>query len=91
MTVDRQVIPRPRPGYKLAELEGESMLYHGAEGKALYLNETASMIWRLCDGTRSVGAIEGLIGDAYPDAPQLSADIDDAMRLLIEHGAVDIQ
>lgn len=88
--MNRSAIPRPKPGYELAELEGECMLYNGAHAKALYLNETASMIWKLCDGQRSVETIEGLLGDAYPDAPELRHDVAAAFRQLIEHGAVEL-
>lgn len=86
----RSAIPRQKPEYKLAEIEGECMLYNGAHAKALYLNETASMIWRLCDGQRSVETIEDLLNGAYPEAPDLSGDVDAAFRLLIEHGAVEL-
>lgn len=89
--MNREAIPRQNAGYKLAELEGECMLYDGAAAKALYLNETASMIWKLCDGQRSVASIAGLLGDAYPHAADLSHDIDGALRLLVEHGAVEIR
>ena len=89
--MNRSAIPGQKPGYKLAELEGECMLYHGAEAKALYLNETASMIWKLCDGQRTVETIEGLLRGAYPEARELPADVDAAFRVLIEHGAVEVR
>ena len=89
--MDRSVIPRPRGDFTLVELEGESMLYRSEEGKALYLNETASMLWKLCDGQRSVAAIEALLREAYPDAPELSGDVEAAFDLFVGHGAVEIQ
>ena len=89
--MDRSAIPRPKGEYKLVELEGESMLYHSAEGKALYLNETASVLWKLCDGQRNVATIEDLLKGAYPEAPELAEDVDAAFNLLIGHGALEIQ
>jgi hypothetical protein len=89
--MDQSAIPRPRGDFKLVELEGESMLYRGEEGKALYLNETASMIWKLCDRRRTVAAIEDLLLQAYPDEPELSADVEAAFDLLLGHGAVEFQ
>ncbi len=88
--MDRSAIPRTRSDYKLEELEGESMLYHNGQGKVLYLNETASMLWKLCDGQRSVAAIEDLLRDAYPEASELSADVDTAFAMFVAHGAVEI-
>lgn len=88
--MDRSAIPRPRSDYKLEELEGESMLYHNGQAKVLYLNDTASMLWKLCDGQRSVAEIEDLLRDAYPDAPELTRDVEAAFALFVGHGAVEI-
>ncbi|HXQ23503.1 MAG TPA: PqqD family peptide modification chaperone [Candidatus Acidoferrales bacterium] len=88
--MDRSAIPRPKGDYKLVELEGESMLYHSGDGKALYLNETASVLWKLCDGQRTVAAIEGLLKGAYPEAQELPEDVDAAFHLLIGHGALEV-
>ena len=83
-------IPRQKAGYEAADLDGEFMLYHSAEAKALYLNETASLIWKLCDGERSVESIRGLLRDAYPDAHELPAQVDEAFQVLVREGAVEI-
>ena len=66
------------------------MLYRKGDRKAFYLNETASMLWKLCDGQRNVAAIEDLLRDAYPEALDLSRDIDAAFSLFAGHGAVEI-
>jgi hypothetical protein len=86
----RSAIPRPRSDYKLEELEGESMLYHSGQAKVLYLNDTASMLWKLCDGQRTVEEIEELLRDAYPDAPELTGDVEAAFALFAGHGAVEV-
>jgi hypothetical protein len=88
--MDRAATPRQKAGYETADLDGEFMIYHSGEGRAVYLNETASLVWKLCDGTRSLAAIEALLGDAYPDAEGLSTDVDDAIRVLLEHGVLEI-
>lgn len=89
--MNRLAIPRPRNDFKFVELEGESMLYRGDEGQALYLNDTASLLWKLCDGQRSVAAIEELLRDAYPDAADVSADVETAFGLFLGHGAVEMR
>lgn len=88
--MDRTATPRQKSGYETADLDGEFMIYHSSEGRAVYLNETASLVWKLCDGQRSLAAIEGLLGEAYPDAPDLSEDIDAAVRELVEQGVLEI-
>ena len=89
--MERSAIPRPKAGYETADLDGEYMIYHSAEGRAVYLNETASLIWKLCDGTRSLAAIEELLGEAYPDASALSADVDSALHTLLEQGVLEMR
>jgi hypothetical protein len=89
--VDPTAIPRQKAGYESADLDGEFMLYHSAEAKALYLNETASLIWKLCDGQRTVASIRGLLHDAYPDAADLPREVDDAFQVLVREGVVEIQ
>lgn len=89
--MDRLAIPLPRGDFKLVELEGESMLYSSDERKALYLNETASMLWKLCDGQRSIGAIADLLRAAYPEAGELSDDVEAAVSLFVGHGAVEFR
>jgi Coenzyme PQQ synthesis protein D (PqqD) len=57
-------------------LEGELLLYHRGDTRAVYLNATATIIWLLCDGQRSVREIVDLIHESYPDAkPELADDV----------------
>jgi hypothetical protein len=63
-------------------IEGEVLLYHPQQTRAVYLNPTAAVIWGLCDGTRSVREIILLIGDSYPEAAATAAD--DVMRTIRE-------
>jgi hypothetical protein len=49
------------------------------------------MLWKLCDGQRTVGEIEDLLRDAYPDAPELTHDIEAAFALFAGHGAIGIE
>ena len=46
--------PRRKTDYRLEQLDGEMVLYHPSETKILYFNQTASLIWQLCDGERTV-------------------------------------
>ncbi|MEZ5346342.1 MAG: PqqD family protein [Pyrinomonadaceae bacterium] len=41
----------------LQEIAGETLVYDLARNKAFCLNESSSLIWKLCDGTRSVAEI----------------------------------
>ena len=71
---------------------GELLLYHPAQEKIYYCNPTASLIWQLCDGQRSLGAILGLLQEAYPAAS--AALVDDVCNILEQlraHGALTWQ
>lgn len=82
------MIPRPRPGYQLAVLDDEMLLYNRDKTQAVFLNATAALIWRLCDGERSVGTIRHLLQEAYPeDADTIAQDIRKALDHLLD-GAV---
>ena len=45
----------------MQEIIGEIMIYDLKINKAYLLNSTSSMIWQLCDGTKSVTEIAGLV------------------------------
>lgn len=51
---DETFRPRRRPDIRTEQVAGELVLYDAAGGRAAYLNATASAIWALCDGERTV-------------------------------------
>jgi hypothetical protein len=55
----------------------------------VHLNETAALVWELCNGTRTVGQIEDLLREAYPEAHErIVTDVGQALRRLDESGAL---
>ena len=89
--MDDLKIPRQRSGYQLEDFGAEVLLYHFAKTQVVYLNETASLIWRLCDGQRNIGEIRCLLQDAYP---QVADGITQDLRSILEqfelHGAIEM-
>jgi hypothetical protein len=75
-------------GYFVEEMDGECLLYRLGAYKAIHLNESAALIWKLCDGTRSAQHIIALLGQEYPDNLDLPADVHAAVELLIREGAL---
>jgi len=65
--------PQRTDGFKLEPLDDELLLYHPDQNRAVYMNETASLIWSLCDG-RTLSAIVDEVGAAYPEAVESLAD-----------------
>ena len=52
----------------IQELLGEVLIYDLKIDKAFCLNETSAMVWKLCDGTKSVSEIAESINDKV-DSP----------------------
>jgi len=49
--------PKRKENFKLEEVGGEILLYHPETAKILYCNETAKLIWQLCNGSRTEAAV----------------------------------
>ena len=55
-------------------MNSEILLYHPVKTKTVYLNATASLVWRLCDGQRTTPDIVELLKDAFPNGSAVIAD-----------------
>ena len=82
--------PCRKPGYHLEVLENELLLFNPKETLVLYFNETASVVWELCDGQRSVDEIVALLSEAYPEARDaLEADVQSTLQQFFRHGVIE--
>ena len=83
--------PKQKPGYRLEMLDNEFLLYHLSETTILYCNQTASLIWQLCDGRHTVKEIRILLSEAYPESAEtVVADVNEVLRLFLEHKAIGL-
>lgn len=81
----------PNPAYS-EELfnNGETVLYTESGAKAVYLNDTACMVWKLCKDGLTVGQIIAALEDAYPmQKDRICPDVLAACGLLLHHGVVN--
>ena len=89
--MDQNSKPLPDTEFTLEELDNELLLYHPTKTTTVYMNETASIIWRLCDGERTVGDIIRLIEESYPEAGKgIGDDVESTLNVFIEHGAISL-
>lgn len=87
--MDQNSIPVPDKEFIREELDNEILLYYPAKTSTIYLNETASIVWSLCDGERTVGEIVDLIKLSYPESGrQIEVDIESTLAGLREKGAI---
>lgn len=81
--------PRATAGYVIEEIDGELLLLHPSNEIILHTNQTAALVWRLCNGEQSVAEIVALLGDAYPEASaDIAADVPALLLELAGQGAI---
>jgi hypothetical protein len=77
------------PRFDFVQVEEESILYDTATHNVIYLDAPALVIWRLCDGERSLGEITSLIEQAYPQArDSIAHDVQKTVDALANAGAL---
>jgi len=70
--------PGARSDLVVLELDDELIVYDAAERSLHHLNATATLVWKLCDGTRSVAVIIATIAEtAAVDVELVEADVVD--------------
>jgi hypothetical protein len=81
--------PFRQPDYRLETMDDEMLLFNPKQDTVLYFNQTASLIWQLCDGQRSVEDIVALLKEAYPEAASgMAEDVRSVINKFQEHGAI---
>jgi hypothetical protein len=83
--------PQRKPDYRLEMIDDELLLFHPGETKILYCNQTASLIWQLCDGQHTVEEITALLSDAFPEAADtIAADVEATLQEFLQPGAIEL-
>jgi len=82
-------VPKQGFGFFVEQMDDECVLYRLGAQKAIHLNESAALIWRLCDGSRTLQEITDLLKAEYPTSePEVAADVGDTIDLLHREGAL---
>lgn len=89
----RDEAPRERPArlerYRLEQIDGELLLFDPSAATVLYCNQSAALVWSLCDGTRTIKDIVTLLAAAFPDARgDVAADVGELVKQLVSRGAL---
>lgn len=84
------LFPKQCSGFVLERMDGEVVLLHPARGIVIRANDTAALVWQLCDGIHTVQDIVGILVGAYPDArEQIAAEVPNTIQKLRAQGALD--
>ena len=83
-------IPKQCQGFLIEKMDGELVLFHPARNIIIHTNETAALIWQLCDGVKTVDHIVEILSGAYPDSrAQIARDVPETIQQLRKQGALD--
>lgn len=81
--------PLVNKGFVSETFDNEIVLYTVTDTKAIYLNETAHLIWKLCEDKQSVGAIISLLEESYPGhSSVIREQVLETLTALSEIGAI---
>ena len=81
--------PQQRPDVLQATLDDEMLVYHPDRMTAVALNPTASVIWQLCNGERTVADIVEILRQAYPEAAgTMAREVDEGVLALLSHAVI---
>ena len=81
--------PYRNPDYRLETIDGELLLFHPEKTKIMYCNETASLIWQLCNGQHTTQEIVDLLTNAFPEAAaSIPDDVENTLDEFRQHGAI---
>lgn len=90
--LELSALPYHSPETRMQKFDDEVVVYCTQRKKAIYLNETAAVIFELCDRTRTVADIVKLISENYPDQiEEVREHIIAAIEYLWREGAIRIK
>ncbi len=85
-------IPVRVSDFLLERIDENVLLYHPGLTKTIHLNQTAAIVWDMCDGTRSVQEIADTLGLEYPDAvAEIREDVDATLQRFADEGAIEFK
>jgi hypothetical protein len=84
-----QRTPSQVTGYRIEEMDGELLLFHPESTATVYMNQTAALVWQLCDGERPIQDIVDILNEGFAETGQdLKSDIRKALESFKSHGAL---
>ena len=82
--------PKKCVGFLAEPMDGEIVLLHPARNIIIHTNETAALVWQMCDGVNTLEQIIEILSGVYPDArTQIANDVPDIIQKLQAQGALE--
>jgi hypothetical protein len=77
--------------FRLESMDDELLLYHPGLTRAIRLNQSAALVWTLCDGRRTVGDICDMLCGVFPgESATIPADVATVVDTLAAQGALEL-
>lgn len=90
--IKRKNCPVPLPDVRFAEVDGELLLTSAESEQALALNQSSTIIWKLCDGQATVDEIILTLQKAFPEnSDDMSQQVNDTLAQLRDANLVFIR
>lgn len=87
--MNEQSVPIINNEFIAEEFDDEILIYAVNGSKAVYLNNTAHLVWQLCGKDQTVEEIIILLKRMYPDQQNaIEADVSSALQSLVAIGAI---
>ncbi len=84
-------IPIQNSDFKLEQFDDEILLYSITDTRAIYLNNTAFLVYGMCGSGQSIGEIISLLEEAYPEQRDtIRGDVIAALEQLRQIGALTL-
>jgi len=81
--------PKHKDAFRIEQLDDEFLLYHPSQKKIMYCNNTASLVWQLCDGKRTINEIVALLNEAYEEKEEtIRNEVLQTLTTFYEHQAI---
>lgn len=84
----RERKPQRRTDVRSADLDDELLLYVPRSRASVLLDESASMIWCLCEGSRSLGDLIAFLRAQYDASDAMDEEIEATVLRLAAEGVV---
>lgn len=83
--------PKSIDDFQLEEIDGEVLLYSPKATRSIYLNPSASLIWRLCTGEFSAQEIIDSLKEQFPEeADTIADDVVTTLNQFVEAHAIEL-
>lgn len=80
----------PASGITSIDIDGRFSIFNPRTQRVLTLNETASDVWRLCDGQWDLADIVDTLAAAYSEsADSIRSSVHDTVRLFDDEGLLE--